>query len=50
MFSIADVLADEDLESEQPENDEEDSNFVHPIRVSLAITKVRLLYIYWFPC
>jgi len=45
MFSIADVISDEDIESEQSENDEDDSNFVHPIRASLSITKVCLVYL-----
>jgi complement component 1 Q subcomponent-binding protein len=46
MFSIADVIVDEDVESEQ-EGEEEDSSFVHPIRTSLSITKVCLLYLYF---
>jgi len=38
MFSIADVLVDDDFEQEN-EGEEEDSSFVHPIRTSVSITK-----------
>jgi len=38
MFSIADVLTDEDFDPEE-ESEEEQSTFTHPIRTSLSITK-----------
>ena len=49
MFSIADVLAEDEFESEE-EGEEEGSNFAHPIRTSLSITKVRLLSIFPSVC
>jgi hypothetical protein len=46
MFSIADALGEDDFESET-EGDEEDSNIGNPIRTSLSITKVCLVFPYF---
>jgi hypothetical protein len=48
MFSIADVMVEDEFESET-EGEEEDSSFVHPIRTSVSITKVCLLFLRYVP-
>lgn len=48
MFSVADMVVEDEFEDRENENEEEDdSNYVHPTRASLSITKVGYTFIFF---
>jgi len=42
MFSVADMVVEDEFEERESESEEDEPSYVHPVRASLAITKVSL--------